>query len=269
MTVFKMMNEIAGIEFSNLMKSLKPCKLTRYEGIMNGPIIHSKSLFAEEFICPNCGFKDCYVLLHNAKKYLTCMSQECIYKNSNREKVYQLPKLKPLDCNAPEIIANANFRHCDQSEEIKTKTKEFAEKHNGFCLIAGLPGRGKSYLAVSMMKSFLDIDRDAFFICQAELNQRWLELSTTGKTVLPFLEMLQSKKLLVLDDLGSMKFTEPFGDFMFMLIDKRRNTPGCGTIITTNLDSKNLNQLLGSSFVSRVTTGLIIKVEGNDKRIQF
>lgn len=269
MTIFKLASEIVAKQFSEVLKGLEPCKLTTYEGVMAGAVIYNTPLFAGDFECVNCGCKLAYTLLHNSKKYLCCASQSCINANSNRTEPYVLPKLGLSDCNVPEILKDASFQKCDQSEEIKFKTKEFSKKHNGFCLIHGQPGRGKSYLATCMLKEFLENERDGFFISQSELNQKWLQLSSTGTPTLSLLDTLQSKKMLILDDIGCMKFTESFGDFMFMLVEKRRNSPGLATIITTNLTGAKMNELLGSAFVSRIATGLNIKIEGNDKRRSF
>lgn len=269
MVSFKLVGDIAKGQLNELMKVLTPCKFTNYDGIMLGQLIYTTPLFAENFVCPNCQSKECYVLLHQTKKFLSCASEECVLKNAGRARKWELPRLTPLECGIIEELKDANYSQCSQSEEIKQKTKDFINKKSGFCLLAGKPGRGKTYLAACMLRLYLQNERDALFVTHGDLYQEWLDISSKGHNVVNLLEKLQSKKLLILDDLGSIKITDGFADFLFMLVDKRKTKPSLATVITTNFNSEQLNERLGSPVVSRLSTGLIIKIDGDDKRRSF
>lgn len=260
------MHEIA----SNIMKDLPPSKLVCYEGIMNGSRIYYTPVNMENFCCPDCKNTSCYQLLHENKKYLSCASEGCIAENSNKPKFeFSIKKPSLIDLGVPEEHVNSCFNKCYADEETKKALIEYARKPFGFCTISGSAGRGKTYAAVCVIAEYLKQGIDAQFISHSDLNQEWLAIASTGSATIHLLNRLQTKKLLILDDLGCMKFSESFGDFIFMLIDKRKNSQGLGTLITTNLDAAQMAKTLGGPLVSRLMPGLKIKMEGNDKRIPF
>jgi DNA replication protein DnaC len=161
----------------------------------------------------------------------------------------------------------------DQPDDLKVAFIEFARNPTGFLLLSGPNGTGKSTSAMAIYNSVTPFrlpayDHDiAIFINQAELNIWWGEnISKYGETN-SMLKTLTNTKLLIIDDLGTRTPSDSFMDFLYAVVDKRsvnRNTRG--TIITTNLNSKDLRYKFSDPFYSRVASGICFRMEGADRR---
>lgn len=161
------------------------------------------------------------------------------------------------------------------SEEVILDLEDFAKKPQGFVILQGLNGRGKSYAAMAIYQrntpfKFPAYNNDlAWFINQADLNMRYSEANEIYGHAISLLKQAQSSKLLVLDDLGTRTPSPAFGDFLYALIDKRWNDRAVlGTIITTNLDSTKLRKDFGDAIFSRIASGRNYVVTGPDRRFE-
>lgn len=165
-------------------------------------------------------------------------------------------------------------------KEIDGKTPEqmqkiiaFAKRPKGFLLLAGANGTGKSFVAMAIYETqstfklpYYDMD-EAFFISQADLNERWLRDKSEGNSF-ELCDRLQKTKFLVLDDLGTKTPSEAFGDFLYSIIDYRwRHKDTLGTIITTNMTGKITREKFGDPILSRITSGIQVRFDGQDRRI--
>ena len=169
-----------------------------------------------------------------------------------------MPKLSEIDNKTPE-----------QMEKIMA----FANRPKGFLLLAGANGTGKSFVAQAIYDRYsrfklpyYDMD-EAFFINQADLNEKWLH----AKMEMSSLELSSRMKqttLLVLDDLGTKTPSDTFGDFLYGIIDYRWNhRDKLGTIITTNMTGKITRERFGDAILSRIASGIQIRFDGEDRRI--
>jgi DNA replication protein DnaC len=164
--------------------------------------------------------------------------------------------------------------------EIDKKTPEqmekimaYAKNPKGFFLLAGANGTGKSFVAQAIYEKhsrfklpYYDMD-EAFFINQADLNERWLAEKMEGNA-LELGTRLKQTKLLVLDDLGTKKPTDAFGDFLYSIIDYRwNNRETLGTIITTNMNGQITREKFGDAILSRIASGIRLRFEGEDRRV--
>lgn len=169
-----------------------------------------------------------------------------------------MSKLKEIDKKTPE-----------QMEKIMT----FAKNPKGFLLLAGANGTGKSFVAQAIYEAhstfklpYYDMD-EAFYINQADLNERWL-YSKQDNSSLELSSRLKQTKLLVLDDFGTKTPSEAFGDFLYAIIDYRWNHRNqLGTIITTNMTGKITRERFGDAILSRIASGMQIRFDGEDRRI--
>lgn len=169
-----------------------------------------------------------------------------------------MAKLNDIDKKTPE-----------QMEKIMT----FAKNPKGFLLLAGANGTGKSFVAQSIYEAhatfklpFYDMD-EAFFINQADLNERWLHSKQENRS-LELSARIKETKLLVLDDLGTKTPSDAFGDFLYAIIDYRWNQRSTlGTIITTNMTGKITRERFGDAILSRIASGIQIRFDGEDRRI--
>lgn len=169
-----------------------------------------------------------------------------------------MPKLREIDKKTPE-----------QMEKIMS----FAKNPKGFLLLAGANGTGKSFIAHAIYEAHSvfklpDYDMDeAFFINQSDLNERWLHAKQENSS-LELSSRLKETKFLVLDDLGTKTPTDAFGDFLYGLIDHRWNRRDTlGTIITTNMTGKITRERFGDAILSRIASGIQIRLDGEDRRI--
>lgn len=171
-----------------------------------------------------------------------------------------------------------------ESEKAKKNARHFAGEYlkggNFNTIITGPPGVGKSHLAMSILKAVNDHSkpfRSCLFISINEV-LRMVRNSFNQKdskdTEFNLTRLIGQVDLLVLDDLGSessfrkenREASEYTQQFLFGILDQRKNT-----IITTNLSSKELEEIYNKKLISRMYKGVnehIIKFtnETEDKR---
>lgn len=169
-----------------------------------------------------------------------------------------MPKLSEIDNKSPEHIE---------------KIMAYAKNPKGFFLLAGANGTGKSFVAQAIYEAnstfklpHYDMD-EAFFINQADLNERWLHAKMENSS-LELSSRLKQTKLLVLDDLGTKMPSDSFADFLYAIIDHRWNCRDrLGTIITTNMNGIITRERFGDAILSRITSGIKLRFDGEDRRI--
>lgn len=144
---------------------------------------------------------------------------------------------------------------------------QFLKNPKGFFLISGSNGNGKTFTARAIYDFFTNPLSDNKFWNQADLNIKWQEAFSEYKCTSYLLETIIRAPLLVLDDIGTRKPSDSFGDFLYLIADKRYESKECcGTIITTNLTSQKMREQFGDAFVSRVSSGICVRHEGADRR---
>lgn len=159
------------------------------------------------------------------------------------------------------------------SEQVIEDLKDYVLNPNGFVLMVGKNGRGKSYAAMKVYEQLTpyklpERDHDlAWFINQADLNLLFSEANELYGHALALLKQAYNSKLLIIDDLGTRTPSAAFGDFLYAVIDRRWNEKDKkGTIITTNLDSKKIRKDFGDAIFSRIASGRNYVVIGEDRR---
>lgn len=204
-------------------------------------------------------------------------------------------KTLKLDSLVSDIsIVNASFGTYE-SDNAETKAAydrarqlayKYLNRENCFnTILTGIPGTGKSHLAMSMLKAVnenFDPLGSCLFVSVNELMRR-IKDSFNNKqskyTEANMVKLLGDVDLLVLDDLGSesafrskdrSESTEYTQNVLFGILERRNRT-----IITTNLTSKELREIYNPKIVSRLYKGLsqesMIKFtkETRDKRTKF
>jgi DNA replication protein DnaC len=161
------------------------------------------------------------------------------------------------------------LENCNQPPEIINFLKEYAKKPTGFLLLAGKNGTGKTFAAKSVMSNAYVQQFDKKIYSQSELNLRWQKEIFEWKNVFDLFDKLVEPQLLILDDIGTRTPTEAFMDFLYAIIDKRYcEKEKKGTIITTNLNYKDMREKFGDAFVSRVASGKVFRFDGEDRRFK-
>lgn len=161
------------------------------------------------------------------------------------------------------------------SEEVIEDLKDYVLKPQGFVLLVGKNGRGKSYAAMKIYEQlafyklpFHNHD-EAWFINQADLNMIYSEQNELYGNSMNLLKQAYRSKLLVIDDLGTRPPTPAFMDFLYAVLDRRWNErERLATVITTNLDSARIRKDFGDAIFSRIASGRNYVVTGEDRRFQ-
>ena len=159
------------------------------------------------------------------------------------------------------------------SEQIIEDLKDFVLNPQGFILLVGKNGRGKSYAALKIYEQLTPYklparDHDlAWFINQADLNMLFNEANEIYGSAMSLLRQAYITKLLVIDDLGTRPPSPAFMDFLYAIVDRRWNERSTfATIITTNLDSARIRKDFGDAIFSRIASGRNYIVIGDDRR---
>ena len=160
----------------------------------------------------------------------------------------------------------------DQPPEIIHKVVNFIKNPQGYFLLSGTNGTGKTYLAKTIYEKLSHFklpdfdDEESMFFTQANLNIKWNAQMTKYSDTTYFLNLLLKTKLLILDDLGTRTPSDPFMDFLYNVFDDRYNNKNIGTVITTNLSSDDIKKKFGSAILSRIASGINIRIDGKDRR---
>jgi DNA replication protein DnaC len=161
----------------------------------------------------------------------------------------------------------------NQPPEILKKLQTYSDDPKGFLLMSGTNGTGKSYASERILskqtfkEKFYDSDH-RLMITQAMLNIKWQSHINKWGDSLYLLKQFYAYRILILDDIGTRVPTDAFMDFLYAIIDHRWNQGGyLSTIITTNLNSKDMRAKFGDAFSSRISSGVIINFKGDDRRI--
>ena len=134
-------------------------------------------------------------------------------------------------------------------------------------VLSGQCGRGKTHLAVGVVRAF------ALRMVCAEFWQGYALLDSLrpkGEDAAAQyeLEYFVSLPLLVIDDLGRERLTEWGQEMMFSLLDQR-DLAERPTIVTTNLDTEQLERHLSEAIVSRLVGNCDwLELTGDDHRLK-
>lgn len=163
-----------------------------------------------------------------------------------------------------------SFEGINQSEQDKKDLLEYCKNPKGFLILSGTNGSGKSYASEAIYNEntrfrlpYKDDDL-AIFVTQADLNFEWNDNFETQPYII---QKYKNTRLLVLDDIGTRKPSESFMDFLYAIVDYRwRNKSTKGTILTTNKTSREIRDMFGDPFLSRVASGMVKRWEHQDRR---
>lgn len=172
----------------------------------------------------------------------------------------------------------------NNKEKALNIAREYYKGANYNTILTGKAGTGKSHLAMSMLKvvnEHSDPYRKCLFIAIDELMRRIKDSFGNPESIhteQSMIAMLTEADLLVIDDLGaetgSIHSDKNATDFttrtLYAIINGRMKKP---TIITTNLNSRDMAKMYDSKLISRMFRGAEGHIIGfkdtNDKRIKI
>jgi DNA replication protein DnaC len=243
--------------------------------IMNrGQIIKLyKPTLSKDITCPLCQGVNGFII--QSDMCWSCTNDTCIDINASRTNFGHRLKGHPAyqnisiaNCGVPMEFHSASLSDLKfQTEERKIQLKKYAEKNTGILVLAGNGGFGKTYCSCALMNEYIKKGgRETFFYNVPDLKYQWHDLKMSGGDH-DLREKLLSKELLVIDDLGLTSPTDAFFDLLYLVINKRHGNSKMGTIITTNLNSVQIQEKLGQPILSRLLSGMVIRFEeGQDGR---
>ncbi|MFL2100066.1 ATP-binding protein [Desemzia sp. FAM 23989] len=235
--------------------------------------------FGREPICMQCGQEE---KVKQEKEMTDRISNEYYKRNTYKW-------LSKHSIFLDETLKHATFEayKTDDTETIGNKetalkiAREYYQGATYNTIFTGKAGTGKSHLSMSMLKVVNEYSkpyRKCLFVSIDELMRR-IKDSFNNKesyyTEQRMIDLLTEADLLVLDDLGAetgaITSEKAATDFttrtLYAIINGRTNKP---TIITTNLNSKDMAKKYDSKLISRMFRGAdghVIKFEKtNDKR---
>ncbi|UQS85818.1 ATP-binding protein (plasmid) [Apilactobacillus apisilvae] len=249
-----------------------------------------------------CSKHGCHLVeFDKPKPHLVCTKcqKEALHQREHEmidNSVVSIQKRRTTDVLAKDSIItddslkNASFDNFEtDSEETKQAlhlSKQLAYKYMTTneqfnTLLTGQPGRGKSHLALSMLKAVNNHSKkpaSCLFVSIDELFRKIKESFNYSESKFDeatMVRLLSKVDLLVMDDLGSeasmKRDSNEASDFvqrvLFGIFNARTRT-----IITTNLNSKELSQMYNPKLISRMeknVKGHIIKFTEatSDKRM--
>lgn len=214
-----------------------------------------KVIFAER--CEVCGVRP--------KNGQTGYCDYCL--NRYRRKQRLTPEI--IDKSVIQIVeplyANATMDDIEPSIRENLRSREPSQD----LYLYGLPGRGKTFLMAALIRAYVgqgyECKRISFddFCCQIRSTMSPASKMTEWGMVKPYKEV----DMLFVDDLGLRSKQETdFAYISLYLILNKRQERLLPTFISSNKDLGRLRQSFDERIVSRLSTALIIEMNGEDRR---
>ena len=156
----------------------------------------------------------------------------------------------------------------EEEREHLERCKKWASNPRGVALLRGDIGTGKTHLAVAMLRYF----GSGKFVPQRKLLDLFNETARFkgGEKAQENLQKIYATRFLVLDDVGASSCSPRDIDLLQKLITHRYEETNL-TVITTNLDSEGLQDLLGKRIVDRLSEVVKLRcvLQGSSKRSRY
>ncbi len=190
---------------------------------------------------------------------------ECQLSKKRQFSETRLYKVSNLDAYDNMIFDTFNLHGIDGRNQTKTtlevafnSAKNYSHKINGWLLIMGGFGCGKTHLAAAIANEVVSHNVETLFLTVPDLLD-WLRFTYSSKetTYEERFEEIRNIKFLVLDDLGTQNATPWAREKLFQIINFRyiHQLP---TVITTNLNISQIEDRISSRLQDR---NLVIKIQ--------
>jgi DNA replication protein DnaC len=149
---------------------------------------------------------------------------------------------------------------------------KWAKAPAGFIYVHGTCGVGKTHLICAVQKQF---NADGVFSDLVFSSEMFLQLHKSfGRNAADMEDAIIAKyapfsgaSVVLFDDVGAQKISDYTVDAWYKIVDRRyrQNLP---TFFTSNLTPKELAATLGDRTASRIQSGTLLELKGEDKRMK-
>jgi DNA replication protein DnaC len=196
---------------------------------------------------------------------------ECLKEdNKKNEEMNAEKEAKRLLSGIPEIFYGARI---EKIEGIKVVV-EWLKKKDGFLFIHGPCGCGKTHLACAIkysenaMKCPCDLvfSSELFLKLRSSFNRRDIYEDEIIEEYSSCRGDDTKKRLVIFDDMGVQKISDYVIESWYNIINRRymNNLP---TIFTSNLSLKEISLTMTDRIASRLASGIVYEMQGNDRRL--
>ena len=224
--------------------------------------------------CPICGGlgyvrRDLPVNDPNFGLLEICECKRLEVQKSSLHRLYQLSNLdvfRQMTFETFNISGRGGMQENNNTLDVAFNTaKNFAHHLNGWLLLMGSYGTGKTHLAAAIANEVVSLGVQALFLTVPDLLD-WLRYSysSEGTTYESRFEEIRNIHFLVLDDLGTQNTTPWAREKLFQIIN-HRYTHRLPTVLTSNLTLSQIDERISSRLQDRELV-ITIKIDAPDYR---
>lgn len=176
----------------------------------------------------------------------------CATSETPEQRCARLARYSRIGALARLVFANlitrgrgASAREQEQYRRCVDDARGFAEAPDGWLLLSGASGCGKTHIAAAIVNRLLERGQPALFVVVPDLLDHLRAAYQPGAEVAydELFERVRSAPVLVLDDLGTQAPTAWAQEKLFQLVNHRFNTR-LPTVVTTNLLPEQIDERL-------------------------
>ena len=127
----------------------------------------------------------------------------------------------------------------DERKRLKAKAVAFAEADEGWFIISGQSGSGKTHLCTAICRRLIERNKNVYYMAWRD-ESRTLKAQMNSDEIDPMLKTLKTVDVLYIDDFLKGGFSDADIRLAFEILNARYNNTRLRTIISTEIDIKQL-----------------------------